>query len=174
MIAFLIIGVPLFIWIQFFEVPNKVKIGEAKMQQDPLTHNYESVINYSSPYLGDASNTGNLVNHLPFSEHQESIEIDSEGFSLQINYDVRMREVKEKAQQAIIYNSTALLALIDNLEQVELKFHDRFYSVTRDRVEKWFGTTLVDLKEVEVFEEKVQRNLSKDINEWFTAYTESE
>ena len=31
LILVVLIGVPLFIWIQFFEVPNKVKIGEEKI-----------------------------------------------------------------------------------------------------------------------------------------------
>ncbi len=174
MIALLIIGVPLFIWIQFFEVPNKVRIGEERMQQDPKTHSYEDVAKYESEYMGDASNLNNLLNELPLNEYKESIELDSDDLVFKVDYDVQAAEIEEKAQQGIIYNSTAVFALIENVEQMEMKFDDETYSVSRDSVEKWFGTTLVDFKDPEIFQEKVQKQLTKDILPWFLAYTESE
>jgi hypothetical protein len=55
-----------------------------------------------------------------------------------------------------------------------LLFDDESYIVTRENVEKWFGTTLVDFKDPKIFKEKVQKNLTDDINEWVSAYTEGE
>lgn len=174
MIAIMLIGVPLFIWIQFFEVPNKVKLGEEEMQQDPKTHVFESVAKYESLYMGDASNVSNLLNELPLSEYKDGIELDSDDLILFVNYDVNTIENEEKVRQTVIYNSTALFALIENLAQIEMRFEDEIFVISRDRVEKWFGTTLVDLKDPEVFAEKVQSKLTKDILPWYLAYVGEE
>lgn len=174
MIGLLIIVLPLFIWFQFFEMPRKVRLGEEKMQQDPKTHSYENVVQFESAYMGDASNLNNLLNELPLNEYKESIELDSKELELKVDYDVAATEIEEKARQGIIYNSTAVFALIENVEQMEIKFDDEVYSISRDRVERWFGTTLIDFKDPETFQEKVQQPLTEDISSWFLAYTESE
>lgn len=174
MIAFLIIGIPLFIWIQFFEVPSKVKIGEEKLQQDSTTHEFEKVTQYESPYMGDASNVINLLNELPLNQYKGKIELDPDTLSLLVNYDIHSTEIEHQAKQGVIYNSTAMFALIENIQQINMKFKDKTYSVSRDRVEKWFGTTLVDFKDPKVFKEKVQNPLNEDFSAWFDAYTEEE
>ncbi|AOV07178.1 DUF4825 domain-containing protein [Sporosarcina ureilytica] len=174
MIAILIIGIPLFIWIQFFEVPSKVKIGEEKLQQDAITHEFEKVTQFESLYMGDASNVINLLNELPLNQYIGTIELDSDALSLLVNYDINSTEIERQAQQGMIYNSTAMFALIENLQQINMKFNDKTYNVSRDRVEKWFGTTLVDFKDPEVFREKVQSQLNEDLTAWFLAYTEEE
>lgn len=174
MIAFLIIGIPLFIWIQFFEVPSKVKMGEEKLQQDPETHEFEKVTQYESPYMGNASNVINLLNELPLNQYRGTIEIDPDTLSLLVNYNINSTEIERQAKQAVIYNSTATFALIENLQQINMNFKDKTYSVSRDRVEKWFGTTLVDLKDPEMFKNKVQSQLTEDPSDWFLAYTDME
>lgn len=174
MIALLIIGVPLFIWIQFFEVPNKVKIGEEKLQQDPSTHVFENVTKYESDYMGDTSNLGNLLNELPLNQYKDGIALDSDDLKLSVDYDVKATEIEEQVKQSVIYNSTATFALIENLQQMDIQFKDETYKVSRDRVEQWFGTTLVDFKDPEIFQEKVQSQLKKDVAPWFLAYVGEE
>lgn len=170
MIALLIIGVPLFIWIQFFEVPNKARIGEEKLQQNPNTHVFEKVTKYESPYMGDASNLGNLLNELPLNDYKDGIELDSEALILSVNYDVNTTDIEDILKQSIIYNSTAMFALVENLQQMNMQFKNQTYIVTRDRVETWFGMTLVDFKDPEVFQEKVQSKFKEDVSPWFLAY----
>lgn len=174
MILLVIVGVPLFIWIQFFEVPNKVKIGEEKLQQDPTTHDFEKVLTFDRPYMGDASNTNGLFNALPLNEYKGTIEMDADAHSLIVHYEPPVEESKEQVKQAVIYNTTAAFTLIENLETVEMKIGNQSYKVTRNYVEKWFGTTLVDFKDPEVFKEKVQKRLNDNIDVWLTAYTEGE
>lgn len=170
MIALLIIGAPLFIWIQFFEVPNKARIGEEKLQQNPNTHVFEKVMKYESLYMGDASNLGNLLNELPLNDYKDGIELDSEDLVLTVNYDVKTTDIENIVKQSIIYNSTAVFALVENLQQMNMQFKDQTYIVTRDRVETWFGMTLVDFKDPEVFQEKVQSKFKDDVSPWFLAY----
>lgn len=174
MILLVVVGVSLFIWIQFFEVPNIVRISEEKLQQDPETHDFEKVVTFEKMYMGDASNLNGLFNALPLNEYKGTIEMDSDVFSLIVNYETSAEEIEEKAKQAVIYNTTAAFTLIDNLETVNLHFEDKSYTVTRDHVERWFGTTLIDFKEPEVFKEKVQNHLNEDIDLLVIAYTEGE
>lgn len=169
----LIIGISLFIWIQFFEMPKKVQIGEEKMQQDPLTHKFEEVTQFASPYMGDASNMNALLEALPFNQFKQSIEMDEDSYTLKAHYTTdQMKE--EQIEQVIVYNSTALFSLVGNLQQIEWGIDHKGYTVTRDRVEKWFGRTLVDFKDPETFTEKVQQQLQDDLPTWFAAYIESE
>ena len=175
MLFLVLIGVSLFIWIQFFEVPNKVKIGEAKIQQDPATHKFEDVTTFEDPYMGDNSNMNNLFQALPLNDQKGTLEMDSDAFSLIVYYNTTAAEHGHKAEQAVIYNTTAAFTLIGNLQIVEMRFEDKSYTVTRENVEKWFGTTLVDFKDPETFKEKVQeKNKNEDIDKWILAYTEGE
>lgn len=174
MILVVIIGVPLFIWIQFFEVPNKVRIGEEKLQQDPETHVFEKVLPFENAYLGDAPNTDGLFSALPLNEYKGTLEIDPDVFTLIVNYTSTVEEIEKQAKQAVIYNTTAAFTLIANLETIDMRFEDESYIVTRDHVEKRFGTTLIDFKEPEVFKQKVQDHLIEDIDPWLVAYTEGE
>jgi hypothetical protein len=174
LILVVLIGVSLFIWIQFFEVPNKVKIGEEKMQQDPLTHDFEKVTSFENPFMGDASNMGGLFSALPLNNYRGPLEMDAEQFSLIVEYNFGADVSTEMVKQAVVYNTTAAFTLIGNLQEIKLLFDDESYIVTRENVEKWFGTTLVDFKDPKIFKEKVQKNLTDDINEWVSAYTEGE
>lgn len=174
MILLAIIGASLFIWIQFFEVPNKVRIGEEKLQQNPTTHNFEEVLEFDHAYMGDAPNINELFNALPLNEYKGTIEMDSNVHSLIVHYESTVEEIEEQAKQAVIYNTTAAFTLIENLETVDMQFEDKSYIVTRNYVEKWFGTTLIDFEDPEVFKEKVQDQLNDDIDLWLKAYTEGE
>lgn len=172
MILVVIIGVPLFIWIQFFEVPNKVKIGEEKLQQNPETHVFEKVLPFEQAYMGDASNMSGLFSALPLNEYKGTLEMEPDVFTLVVNYTSPTKEIEKQAKQAVLYNATAAFTLIGNLETIDMRFEDKSYIVTRDHVEKWFGTTLIDFKEPEVFKEKVQNHLKEDIEPWLVTYTE--
>ncbi|CAM3149552.1 DUF4825 domain-containing protein [Filibacter tadaridae] len=172
MIIIVILAIPLFIWLQFFEVPNKVKIGEAKLQQDPETHEFEKVKSYENDYMGNNSNMGNLFSELPLNKYQETFEIDSEALSLTMHYNARVDEIGKKAEQAVLYNTTAVFVLIGNMQKIEMKFEDKSYTVTRKNVEDWYGGKLDKLKKVDEFKKDVQQPLiHEDSGVWLAAYT---
>ena len=62
-ICLLAIAAILFCIIQFGVIPaNREKQAEyARNQTDALTHDISAIIDYKSPYIGDASNTGNML-----------------------------------------------------------------------------------------------------------------
>ena len=103
------------------------------------------------------------------------MEMDAEKFTLIVDYNLDDSDVTiETVKQAVVYNTTAAFTLIGNLQEIKLLIYDESYIVTRENVEKWFGTTLVDFKDPKIFEEKVQAHLTTDINEWVLAYTEGD
>ena len=173
LIVVVLIGVPLFIWIQFFEVPNKVKIGEEKMQQDPTTHQFEKVQQYEQKYMGDASNIGQLFEALPLGNYKGTFEMEPEDFFLNMNYLSTSEIPKEKIKQAVLYNTTATFVLINNLEEIEMSFDDESYVVRKENVVEWFGEPITELKNPQAFMEKIQDQLLiEDIDTWFAKYIE--
>ncbi|MHC8517395.1 DUF4825 domain-containing protein [Sporosarcina sp. ITBMC105] len=171
----ILLVVPIYIWIAYFEIPDKAKVGEEKLQQDPLTHDYEKMLSFRTTYMGDASNTNAFFEALPLNEHKGTVEMDLNRFYLLVHYPIATSDLDGIAEQAVIYNTTAAFVLIGNLQEIELKFQDQSFKVTRDRVEKWFGDDFTTLSEPSNFKEKVQQRLDdSSLNEWLAAYTEGE
>ena len=96
----------------------------------------DNIIRYQSKYVGDNSNTGNLINNLPLSEYGYTFEIDSENLGVTVNYHVTDWYIKDYLylQKSLIYNSVSIFALIENVEYIEFNFTGNSYRVTRDIV----------------------------------------
>jgi len=168
-----LLAIPLYIWIAYVEIPAKSKVGEEKLQQDPLQHDFSQVLQYDNPYMGNASNVGNLFQSLPLNDYKGTFEMDSDRFSLVMNYDVNAGELEGKAEDAFLYNSTAAFLLIHNLDQIEMKFLDTSFITTRNRVENWFGSEWEHLKDPEEFKKQVQQKLKNGEQEdWLHSYQE--
>jgi len=100
----------------------------------------DNIIKYKSKYIGDNSNTGNLINNLPLSEYGYVFEIDSENLGLSINYHITDWYINENLylEKSLLYNSVSIFALIDNVEYINFNFSGKTYNVYRDKVEKFF------------------------------------
>ena len=97
----------------------------------------ENLMKYRSKYVGDNSNTGNLIDSLPFSEHGYVFEIDSENCGLTINYHFTdWYEGNAYTEKALVYNSVAMFSLIENLEYITFNFSGSSFSITRDAIEE--------------------------------------
>lgn len=176
-VGLLIVGLALFVWMQMVYLPGQEKLQEeeALKQLEPETHRFEEVVQYESPYMGNAGNNMNLVNHLPMSDVPRTFQQDPDEFTFTINYEVSVEEIGElRLEKAILYNATAIFALIENMEVVEFSFVDQMYRVTRERVNHWFEEDVASFKDAKVFTEKVQQPIIKRdcLGEWFAAYTE--
>jgi hypothetical protein len=63
-----------------------------------------------------------------------------------LNYKDTIENINEnKVNKALIYNSTAASALIDNLEVINYNFTNSKYKVLHSDVEKWYGKDLPGL-----------------------------
>lgn len=161
-IGLLTIAVILFCLIQFWIIPanQSKKEAYAQNQTDALTHDITSIEDYKSPYIGNASNVGNLFWNLPLNNVDMKFEIDSETCALTVNYlDTVWNIGEDKVQRDLIYNTVAAMAAIDNLSGITYNFSGDSYSFERTQIEDVFGTPLSNLLEQEKWRNDVQDKL---------------
>lgn len=132
-------------------------------QHDPATHDLASILPYKSKYMGDASNIGNLFQHLPLAEVQATFELQSDVLLAQINYKVESTSLDPAfLEKSLFYNSVAAFALIDNLETLVYHFEDVDYRAERVDVEQMYGANLSDLLSADQWKDKVQAVFTND------------
>ena len=163
-IGLLAISVILFCIIQFGIIHANLEkqVEYSKNQTDALTHDITSIEDYKNPYIGNASNVGNLFWNLPLNNVDMKFEIDSEACTLTVNYlDTVWNIGEEKVQRDLIYNSVAAMAAIDNLSGITYTFSGDSYSFERTQIEDVFGTPLSNLLEQEKWRNDVQDKLKE-------------
>ena len=161
-IGLLSVAAVLFCLIQFWIIPaNQAKReAYAQNQTDALTHDITSIEDYKSPYIGNASNVGNLFWNLPLNNVDMKFEIDSETCTLTVNYlDTVWNIGEDKVQRDLIYNTVAAMVAIDNLSGITYNFSSDSYSFERTQIEDIFGAPLSNLLEPEKWKNDVQDKL---------------
>jgi len=120
-----------------------------------------TILPYKSKYMGDNSNTINLFYHLPLGVNPVKYQMYPDELTLELCYRTTFAEagvknleyvVNESAAnldveemgttmttQALIYNSTAAFALIDNLQKLIFRFSDGSYTIKRHTIEDEFA-----------------------------------
>lgn len=171
-IGLVAIATILFCIIQFYIVPasQQKQADYAKNQTDALAHDITSIEDFKSAYIGDASNTGNLLYALPLNNISMKFQINSEERSLTVNYlDTVWNVGENKTHRDLIYNTVALMASIDNLTTVTYNFSGDSFSFARTKIEAVFGPLLADLLDKEVWSEKIQNKINSAdfINQFF-------
>ena len=119
----------------------------------------DNLINYKNKYVGNNSNTGNLIDALPLSQYEYVFEIDSNDLGLIINYHITDWYINENyyLEKSLIYNTVSMFSLIDNLEYIKYVFSGKTYTVNRADVEENYP----------YFE-----NINKDVKNNFNKYLE--
>jgi hypothetical protein len=143
-------------------------------QQDPTTHDLNSILKYKNKYMGNASNLLNLFRNLPLSNVPRTFELFPENLTLVVNYKVTVENTSEnKVQKALIYDSIAAFALIDNLEGINYNFQGTSYKVLRSDIKKLYDMELSSLLNKEEWKSKVQNRLEDQayINNCFKNFT---
>ena len=174
-IGLLAVGVLMFSWVQFYYLPKtEAAVEQARLDQlQPETHQFGQVLKFEHSYMGSAGNTTNLTYNLPMNDIPRMYQQDPEKFSFTINYEEAVQKIGEaRVEKAILYNATAIFVLIKNMEIIEFNFPDQTYTVTRQRVNDWFGEDISTFNKENIFEENVQQPIIKKerLDDWFTAY----
>lgn len=96
----------------------------------------DNIIKYKNKYVGNNSNTGNLISNLPLSEYGYTLEIDSTNLGLIINYHFTDWYINKNnyLEKSLLYNSVSIFALIDNVDYLEFNFSGTKYRVTRKQI----------------------------------------
>lgn len=93
--------------------------------------------------MGNASNLANLFSSLPLSNTDRSYQLYPDTLTAEVNYKETVMNIgEEKVNKAFIYNATAAVALIDNLDAIHFDFAGESYKVIRSDVEEWYGVEL--------------------------------
>lgn len=129
---------------------NAYDIVDTKKEYDintvpfsPFNHEQsgiDAIDQYKSLYVGDNSNTANLLQALPLSEYGFVFQIDDAKCGLIVNYHVTDWYIQEEQylQKALLYNSVTAFLLIDNLNYIQYNFTGESYTITRDQVESTY------------------------------------
>lgn len=100
----------------------------------------DNILKYQNKYVGDNSNTGNLISNLPLSEYGYVFEIDSNNLGLTIDYHITDWYINDEmyVERALVYNSVALFSLIDNLQYITFNFTGNSYTIKREKVQELY------------------------------------
>lgn len=167
-IGLAIIGIALFAIVQFYILPqnNNNKNQYIIEQQNPSTHDLNSILQYKNKYMGNISNLSNLYYKLPLNNVGISYRLFPDKLAAEINYKETEWKIneddKDKVNKVLIYNSTAAFALIDNLEEIDYNFTGSSYKVTRSDAERWYGVKLSALLDKDTWKNKVQNKLEDE------------
>ena len=100
----------------------------------------DNIIKYKNNYVGNNSNTGNLINNLPLSEYRYVFEIDSVNLELIVDYYITDWYINENhyLEKSLLYNSVSIFSLIDNVEELTFNFSGKSYKVNRKQIEELY------------------------------------
>ncbi|MBE6160986.1 MAG: DUF4825 domain-containing protein [Firmicutes bacterium] len=124
---------------EYVIVDFKHKYNENTIPIVPFNRNKSSIdniIKYKNKYIGNNSNTGNLIGSLPLSEYGYVFEIDSDNLGLTINYHVTDWYINENQylEKSLIYNSISIFFLIDNVNYIKYNFSGKTFVFNRNDI----------------------------------------
>lgn len=157
------IGLILFGIVHFVILPEMAQKEEQyiKDQEDPLTHDIESIRKYKNKYMGNAANLTNLFRALPRNKEIKSFQLYTDRYACEVIYkDTVLNIGQTNVNSAIIYNATAAFALIENLKEIHFTFVDVTYRVKRQDLERWYGKKAESLTDQETWRKEVQGKIS--------------
>ena len=125
---------------EYYVIDEKKEYNFDTIPITPFNRNksgIDNILQYKNKFIGDNSNTGNLINNLPLSEYGYVFEIDSNNLGLTIDYHITDWYINDSLylQKSLIYNSVSIFALIENVEYIEYNFSGSSYKITRQTVE---------------------------------------
>lgn len=127
----------------------------------------DNLIKYQNDYIGNNSNTGNLINNLPLSEYGHTFEIDADNCGLIINYHVTSWYIENDyyLEKSLFYNTVTLFALIDNLEYIEYNFSGATYRTKKETVKETYKEFNLIAQNKKINKESFNKLLEERIND---------
>ena len=122
---------------EYYIVDNSKKYNVSTVPKSPFNRNVsgiDNIIKYKNKYIGNNSNTGNLINSLPLANYGYVFEIN--GTDLIIDYHMTDWYSNDDlyVNKALIYNSVSLFGLINNLKSITYNFSGSSYYVDRNNI----------------------------------------
>lgn len=159
------------------DTPNEYYVIDTKKEYDmdtvPISpfnrekSGIEQIKKYQSLYVGNNSNTGNLIGALPLSEYGYVFEIDSKNCGLTIDYHFTDWYANENlyTEKGLLYNAVSAFGLIDNLEYIRFNFSGSSYFITREKIEQNYPDYDKVFFDQTVDEEHFNQSVEKKMND---------
>ena len=128
---------------EYYVIDERKEYNFDTMPITPFNRNksgIDNILKYQNKYVGDNSNTGNLISNLPLSEYGYVFEIDSNNLGLTIDYHITDWYINDEmyVERALVYNSVVLFSLIDNLQYITFNFTGNSYTIKREKVQELY------------------------------------
>lgn len=98
---------------------------------DRVKGNFENLIQYKNSYVGDNSNTNNLIQSLGFGSFKERIELSTseELYAVKVYYNLNnINKNKDDIENELFINSVIIFSLIENVDKLDYYILDKPYS----------------------------------------------
>lgn len=95
--------------------------------QNESTLDYQKIYSFKTNYIGDASKTAGLVRSLHYSQYiQDGIALRTreQPYGIEVKYVVSNLKNYEHVQAEMLENAVIIFSLIDNADQVIMRFSD--------------------------------------------------
>ena len=127
----------------------------------------DNIIKYQNKYLGNNSNTGNLITNLPLSNYGYVFEIDSENYGLTINYNTTdwYNNDDMYIERSLVYNSVAIFMLIDNLKTITFNFSGSQYIIEREVIENNYPNYDQIIHDGKIDKDKFNQDVENKMND---------
>lgn len=154
---------------EYYLIDTQKKYTEETVPISPFNKEkagIDSIIKYKSLYVGDNSNTGNLIGSLPLSEYGYTFEIDSKKLGVTIHYHMTDWYINENhyLEKSLLYNTVSIFALIDNVQELTFSFSGKNYQVSRETIEKQYPN-YKDITLDGIHQENFEQYLEAKMNE---------
>ena len=123
-------------------------------------HDFSSLLP-PTPYMGDNTKMVNLFNRLLLARAGVKLQLLSKELTIVVTYQTSIEKLKEEnVQVALVYNSLAAFALVDNLEYLTYEFPDGKYQTSRalaqEVLSSQLGISLENLSDPETWRNTIQ------------------
>lgn len=122
---------------EYYIVDNSKKYDFSTVPRSPFNRDIsgiDNIIKYKSKYIGNNSNTGNLINSLPLANYGYVFKINDTNLIIDYHMTDWYYNDDLYVDKALIYNSVSLFSLIDNLDSITYNFSGSSYFISRDDV----------------------------------------
>ncbi|PID21802.1 DUF4825 domain-containing protein [Sporosarcina sp. P3] len=125
----------------------------------------EDLFEYKGSFIGDNSAVIHIIEQLRYAEQFEevSLETKTEPYGMTIQYEHMDAAVEESEyKETAVYNASYLFALIDNAQWVVFDFGDNTYTISKSKLQEWYGKELQDFTNEEELDAFIQEKLKDE------------
>ncbi len=151
---FLFTGVLSVVLLSIFLLTNPLTAKDPYEVEETKVYHADTLIEFKNPYVGDASNVGNLISHLPYAEFRDGMSLQTENnpYGITVKYDFTSSDIDRSLFESNLHNNALVIfALIDNVDKID-------FNLTMGSEERKFHFS----------REQLQQNFENDLREYAT------